>query len=96
MNFLNNKEWILIGYDWNGGIKYKLNNDINGNRTRKEYYFGKMLFEGQYLNGKRNGKGKEYYHDGNLSFERDYLNGKRNGKGKEYDPGGSLLFEVNI
>ena len=61
MNFLNNKEWILIGYDWNGGIKYKLNNDINGNRTRKEYYFGKMLFEGQYLNGKRNGKGEEYY-----------------------------------
>ena len=61
VNFLNNKEWILIGYDWNGGIKYKLNNDINGNRTRKEYYFGKMLFEGQYLNGERNGKGKEYY-----------------------------------
>ena len=36
------------------------------------------------MNGKRNGKGKEYYFNGNLRFEGDYLNGKRNGKWKEY------------
>ena len=44
-----------------------------------------MIFEGEYLNGKRNGKGKEYDYYGNLIFEGEYLNGKRwNGKGKEY------------
>ena len=43
-----------------------------------------FLFEGEYLNGKRNGKGKEYYDNGKLLFEGEYLNGKRNGKGKQY------------
>ena len=33
----------------------------------KEYdeYDGELIFEGEYLNGKRNGKGKEYNKDGN-------------------------------
>ena len=44
------------------------------------------MFEGKYLNGQRNGKGKEHNcYNGNLIFEGEYLNGKRNGKGKEYD-----------
>jgi len=44
------------------------------------------MFEGEYLNGKRNGKGKEYYENGNLMFEREYINGKRrNGKGYNID-----------
>ena len=49
----------------------------------KEYdgYNDILLFEGEYLNGKRNGKGKEYYEDGNLNFEGEYLNGE----GKEYN-----------
>ena len=47
----------------------------------KEYnYDGDLIFEGEYLNGKRNGKGKEYdYYDGKLIFEGEYLNGKRKG-----------------
>ena len=57
---------------------------------------GELIFEGEYLNGKRNGKGKEYnyynYED-KLIFEGEYLNGKRNGKGKEYDNYGKLIFE---
>ena len=52
-----------------------------------------LLFEGEYLNGKRNGKGKEYDKDGKLIFEGEYLNGKRNGKGKEYNDDGILIFE---
>ena len=51
-----------------------------------------FLFEGEYLNGKRNGKGKEYYWNGKMIFEGEYLNGKRNGKGKEYYDG-NLSFE---
>ena len=54
------------------------------NGKRKEYYKGHLKFEGEYLNGKINGKGKEYDDDGELKFEGDYLNGERNGKGKEY------------
>ena len=48
----------------------------------KEYdNWGKLIFEGEYLNGKRNGKGKEYEF-GNLIFEGEYLKGNRwNGNG---------------
>ena len=63
-----------------------------------------ILFEGEYLNGKKNGFGKEYikklyYHsDGdnnpiNLIFEGQYLNGVRNGMGREYNTAGNILFE---
>ena len=52
----------------------------------KEYNHGndKLIYEGEFLHTKRNGKGKEYYDDGKLIFEGEYLNDKRNGKGKEY------------
>ena len=55
------------------------------NGIGKEYngYDDTLRFEGEYLNGERKGKGKEYYYDGELRFEGEYLNGKRNGKGKE-------------
>ena len=58
---------------------------IKGKGFIKEYDYDNILkFEGEYLNGERNGKGKEYDYDGKLIFEGEYLNGKRNGKGKEY------------
>ena len=69
--------------------KYKIDGK---NGKGKEYNFeGELIFEGEYLNGKRNGKGIEY-ENGNLIFKGEYLNGKRNGKGKEYD-GKDLIFE---
>ena len=40
------------------------------------------MFEKEFVNGKRNGKGKEFY-QGKLIFEGEYLNGERL-KGKEY------------
>ena len=43
-----------------------------------------MEFEGEYLNGKRNGKGKEYDYYGKLKFEGEYLDDK-NWNGIEYD-----------
>ena len=36
-----------------------------------------IKFEGEYLNGKRNGKGKEYGWNGKLLFEGEYLNDNR-------------------
>ena len=65
----------------------------------KKYYFnGTLKFEGEYLNGKKNGKGKKYKEAficgiGPLIFEGEYFNGKKNGKGKEYDDKGQLIFE---
>ena len=40
---------------------------------------GKLIFEGEYLNGERwNGKRKEFDDNGKLIFEEEYLNGKKN------------------
>ena len=41
------------------------------------------MFEGQYLNGKKYGKCKEYK-NGKISFNGEYLNGKKHGKCQEY------------
>jgi len=53
-------------------------------RKGKEYdiQYNELLFEGEYLNGKRHGKGEEYDDNGLLIFKGEYLNGKRSGKGK--------------
>ena len=42
-----------------------------------------LIYNGEYLNSKRNGKGKKY-NEGRLIFEGEYLNGEKNGRGKEY------------
>ena len=63
----------------------------------KEYncYNDQILFKGEYSNGKRNGKGKEYNEDGKLIFEGEYLDGKKwKGKYYEYDDDtNNLIFE---
>ena len=54
----------------------------------------KLEFEGEYLNGKKNGKGKSYDKNGKLYFEGEYLDGNyHNGKLTKYDENGELLFE---
>ena len=88
--YLYDKKYNGKGYDENGNIKYELK---NGNGNVKEYNKGFLKFEGEYKNGKRNGKGKEYDYDGVLVFEGDYKNGKRNGKGKYSYLNGQLIFE---
>ena len=57
----------------------------------KEYNNGKLIYEGGYLDGEKNGKGIEYNINGEIIFEGQYLKGERN-KGKEYYEG-KLLFE---
>ena len=82
----------LINYKYYKGIIIKYESKTEG--IEYNVYNEKIRFEGEYLNGKRNGKGKEYNtNTGKLIFEGEYLNGKRNGKGKEYDWYGKLIFE---
>ena len=52
------------------------------------------MFKGEYLNGKRNGKGKEYdYRNGKLKFEGEYLNGNKwNGNG--YDNNNNIAYSL--
>ena len=53
----------------------------------------KKIFEGEYLNRKKNGKGKEYDNNGKIIFDGEYLKGEKHGKGKEYYNHGNVLFE---
>ena len=75
-DFRYDKKWNGKGYDDNGQVNYEL---INGKGRAKEYneYKSYLKFEGEYLNGERNGKGKEYDEKGEIIFEGEYLNGKR-------------------
>ena len=49
----------------------------------------KIKFEGEYLNGEKNGKGKEYYDNGKIKFEGEYLYGFKL-KGKLYVNGKAI------
>ena len=86
--------------EYNKRIKQKL--DINlidfrrfsGKYKEEKYgktiyynsYNNRLLFEGHYSGGKRNGEGKEYNDDGKLMFEGEYLDDKKwTGKANEYD-----------
>ena len=66
--------WNGKGYDGNNNIVYKIK---NGKGYVKEYFLKTLRFEGEYLNGLKNGKGKEYDYKGDLLFEGKYKNGVR-------------------
>jgi len=71
--FLGEKKWHGIGYDYEGNVIYELS---NGNGKIREYNKrGKLIYEGEFLNGKRHGKGKEYDNHGKV-YEVEYNDGK--------------------
>ena len=75
-NYLDLSSKIIIG-GINGYVKEYKSNNL------------KLIFEGYYMNGKRNGRGIEYNDD--ITFEGEFLNGIKNWKGVEYNPK-SILF----
>ena len=79
--YLYNRKWNGTGYDSNGNVIYVLN---NGTGQVMEFENDNLIFDGNYLNGKRDGRGKEYFSNGSLKFKGKYQNDKRNGKGTEY------------
>ena len=64
-------------------------NIFETNIKGKEFVDDELIFEGKYINGKRNGEGIEYSKFGILIFEGDYLNGKR----EDYYFYGEVIFE---
>ena len=71
-----NDFWDYSIVEYKDGVK---------NGSTKEYSNNKLIFEGKYLNGKLNGKFKQYKSAGKLLIEGEYLNGKLNGNATEYD-----------
>ena len=77
-------EWKRIWWKW------KYNIWINWWYGKiKEYDNGKLGYEGEYLKGEKNGKGKIYYSNGNILFDGDFLKGKKMEKEKNI-----ILMEI--
>ena len=78
-------------------IKYETKDKDKG----KEYnsFTDEVIFEGEYKNGERNGKGKEYDKFGKLIFEGEWKSGKRwnvnNDFGKKLQEGKGVLYEYS-
>ena len=64
-------------------------------RKKYDINFGYLVYEGEFLNGRSNGKGK-LYKNGKLIYEGEFKNNSRNGKGKEYDKNGKKYLMVNM
>ena len=87
---MSGRKWNRIGlYPFNR-IVYEIKNGIG--YIKECSYNGNLRFEGYYLNGQKNGKGKEYYDYGGLGFEVEYLYDYKL-KGIEYYKCGKLRFE---
>ena len=89
------------GKKWNG--KFYSPNDINnyyelknGKGFIKKYSDNGIYvdFEGEYLNGEKNGKGKQFYYAyDELEFEGEYLNGEK-WTGKYYNKNNTQIYEL--
>ena len=92
--YINDKRLNGQGYDYFGNENFCIKNGKG--KVRELNYYGKLEFEGEYINGLKNGKGKEYDTYGNLIYEGEYLNGKRDGKGKEYNLYYFLILIIGV
>lgn len=62
--------------------------------TWKAYnYFGELISEVDYLNGKRNGLSKRFYAYSKVMEEVEYLSGKKDGKYTKYFMNGQIMQE---
>jgi len=90
--YFNGVKWNGKGLDQDGNIMYEIING-KGSKIKEFEVSGGIKYEGEYFNGKRHGKGKEYDSFFNkLIFEGEYSNGKRKGIGKEFHFG-NIIFE---
>ena len=88
--FRKGKLWNGEGYNSKNECIYKLKDGLGFVKEIDEY--GYLKYEGEYLNGERNGSGKEYFKEV-LVFEGKYLNGKK-WDGKGYNKNQKLIYEL--
>ena len=88
--YFHGKKWNGKGYDIKNNNIYVL---TNGKGFVREYYDNVLIFVGNYVDGERNGSGKEYYNIGTVSFEGDYFYGKK-WEGKGYDINNNIIYEL--
>ena len=90
------KRWKGKGYDGNRNIVYEVKNGVG---YIKEYYYHNVIFEGQYINGEKNGKGIEFKFNNdptifsNERFEGNYVDGKKHGLGKVCKEKDIIVFQ---
>ena len=75
--YLNGKKWNGTGYRWgwdSSNIIYEIKNG-KGKNIKEYNSIHLLIFEGEYLNGEKNGKGKEYHGRGynNVEFDGEYI-----------------------
>ena len=89
---MNNLKWNGTCYEEKSKNESSVISEIkDGKGFIKELdFYGYFKYEGEYLNGKRNGKGKEYSKYGYMEFEGEFKDGKRNGQGK------NILFKLLV
>ena len=79
--FKNGKKWDGIGYNEKNEVDYSI---TNGFGVVKEYFNDKLIYIGEYANGKRHGKGIELdYLTGKIKYEGIFVYGKKFEKEKK-------------
>ena len=72
--YFNGKKWNGFGNRYDISKSYEIKNGKG--YVKESNYDDNLFYEGEYLNGERHGKGKEY--DENITFfEGEYLHGKK-------------------
>ena len=89
---LQNKFELTID-DYKNASKKYITKEENGKIKIYSSESNLLIYEGEYLNGKKNGKGQEYYSNGKIKFEGEYLNGKKI-TGKLYDTDGTEILSL--
>ena len=82
--FLNGKRW-----NGKGGIFLNVIERYGSQNFGRD----KVVFVGEYSNGKKNGKGKEFYFNDKIKFEGEYLDDLK-WNGKEYDANNGQVYEI--
>ena len=72
--FLYINKWTGEGYNDYGNETFEIK---NGNGKDIEYLRNNTRFEGEYINGERNGFGREYDKDVKLKFEGEFKDDKK-------------------
>ena len=90
--YLNGKMYEGKMYDTKFNTIFQIRKG-KGDITEYDDYGDYKIYEGEYLNERKNGYGKEYYDNGGIKFEGIYINGKKwNGTG--YTDKNESAFEL--